>query len=760
VSARLLRVVLTAALFLAAFAMTPAAEAAAASPLRDLAAARGITVGTAVNATALAQNSAYRDRLGAEFNSVTPEDAMKWAVVEPVRGQYNWQQADQIVDFAVQHGQTIRGHTLVWHTSLPAWLEQGSFTTDELRAILKTHIETVMTRYAGRVSAWDVVNEAFDENGTLRESLWKQRLGSGYLADAFRWARAADPSAKLYLNEYGVEPLAAKGNAMYALVRELRAQGAPIDGVGVQTHVMVSDQLSQLTRALRRFADLGVDVAITELDVRMPLPSDAVKLAAQAQVYGRAVAACLAVARCRSVSVWGFTDAYSWIPAAIPGWGAADLFDAQLNPKPAYQTVHDTLASWQPPTGQPAGWWWLDDPAGPVAYDATAAGRAATLAGGATLGGDGRVPGISAYTGSGGAEASTATDVIDTTGSFTVSAWVRLTDRSEARVIASQNAPGISSFYLMYQQYSDRWEFTVPSAVQQPIWQTAQSTSVPRLGVWTHLTGVYDASANQLRLYVGGRLEGIRNNTTALQGNRGPWRIGRSWSGAHFAGNISDLRAWPRALGAAEVGTVADRRVGHWPMDSTTGDSSPLGRDAIQSNTGVSWTAGRGGQPRTALALDGTGTLDTTGPIVYTHQSYTVAAWVKLTNTTGYRVAVSQNGGNRAAFYLEYHPMWNRWAFIVPAEDVDEDNWQTVLSTAPPAVGVWTQLVGVFDATTRQLRLYVNGVRQGIWTEAKSWKSEKPLAIGHARGESRFVGAIDDVRVWAEALTDAEVAAL
>src|SRR6266545_5003612 len=308
------------------------------TPLRTLAAARGIGIGTAVAAPALA-------------------DEPDWAAVEPVRGQFTWAAADAIVGFATRHGQAVRGHTLVWHRSLPGWLTQGSFTTDELRALLQQHIQTEMSRYAGRVGVWDVVNEAVNDDGTLRHSIWLDRLGPGYIADAFRWVHAADPTAKLYLNDYGAEWTNAKSTALYALVRDLRAQGVPVDGVGFQSHVVLSSELTGLAVTLTRFATLGVDVALTELDVRMPLPADATRLATQALGYGRAVSACLAVPRCVSVSTWGFTDAHSWVPAAFPGQGAADLFDEQLRPKPAYDAVHATLAVPEHSPGTPAGWW-------------------------------------------------------------------------------------------------------------------------------------------------------------------------------------------------------------------------------------------------------------------------------------------------------------------------------------------------------------------------------------------------------------------
>jgi endo-1,4-beta-xylanase len=748
--------VASAATALVCWGLSQTAASAGTDPvaLRTLAAARAIHIGTAVNATVLAQEPAYGSELGTDFDSVTPEDAMKWAVVEPVQGQFNWAPADSIVDFATRHGQAVRGHTLVWYHSLPDWLTQGSFTTDQLRTLLQQHITAEVSRYAGRVGAWDVVNEAVNADGSLRHSIWLDRLGPGYIADAFRWAHAADPAAKLYLNDYGAESANPKSNAVYALVRDLRAQGVPVDGVGFQTHALFSDQLAGLTGTLRRFADLGVEVALTELDARMPLPADATRLATQAQVYRRAVNACLAVPRCVSVTVWGFTDAHSWIPAAYSGYGAADLLDETLRAKPAYDTVHTALATTQRSASDPVGWWRLDDPPGAPAVDSSGYGRDVTVAGG-QLGTPGRAPGMTAFAGNGtDSGTSTAAPVLRTDTSFTVSAWVDLTDKSASRVVASQDGDAYSAFYLMYQPATDRWEFTAPSAPAQPLtWLTARSATPPATGVWTHLTGVYDAVAHELRLYVDGALAGVRTGVTTWNAG-GPFHIGRSLSGGRFAGSISDVRAWNRALPASEITMLAETGTGCWPLDGDSGDRCGFDRDGTATPSGVSWTTDRAGTAGTALALDGIGAVDVAGPVVFTDRSYTVSAWVRLADKTGYHVVASQDGTVRDAFYLEYHPGYDRWALMAPSTDATTVTWYTALSTTVPAVGVWTHLTGVYDAGTGQLRLYVNGVRQATASVPVSWRSNGPFHIGRAMSGSRFTGDIDDVHVYASALSD------
>nr|WP_229818990.1 MULTISPECIES: endo-1,4-beta-xylanase [Streptomyces] len=320
-----------------------AAETASeATSLRELADARGVYLGTAVTASRL--TGGYAEVAAAQFGSVTPGNEMKWSSVEPVRGGHDWVGADRVVAFAEANGQKVRGHTLVWHSQLPSWLTGGSFTPDELRRIMTDHIAAEAGRYRGRIHHWDVVNEPLNEDGTLRQSLWGARLGESYIADAFRAARAADPAAKLYLNDYSTDGVGAKSDGMYALVKRLLAQGVPIDGVGFQAHLVLGQVPATLEQNLRRFAELGVDVALTELDIRMRLPATQAQLDRQKQEYASVVRACLAVPRCAGVTVWGFTDADSWIPDFFPGQGAATPYDENLVPKPAYHGIAEALA--------------------------------------------------------------------------------------------------------------------------------------------------------------------------------------------------------------------------------------------------------------------------------------------------------------------------------------------------------------------------------------------------------------------------------
>jgi endo-1,4-beta-xylanase len=323
-------------------APTPTPSPTAGPALKDLAGSRYF--GTALAMQWVNRDTAYADLAAAQFDQVTPENDMKWQVVEPQQGQFDWSGADATVAFAQAHNQIVRGHTLVWHNQLPNWLTSGSFTPAQLQDILQQHVTTEVSRYAGKIYAWDVVNEAFNEDGTWRDDLWYSGLGEAYVADAFKWARAADPTAKLYINDYNVEGINPKSDALYDLVKKLKADGVPIDGVGIQGHFDLQNAFpSDMTENLQRFADLGLEVAITELDVRMTTPASAADLATQADYYKGAVESCLAVKSCVGITVWGFGDRYSWVPYSFPGEGAACLWDENLAPKPALAAVQEAL---------------------------------------------------------------------------------------------------------------------------------------------------------------------------------------------------------------------------------------------------------------------------------------------------------------------------------------------------------------------------------------------------------------------------------
>ncbi|MEU0810019.1 endo-1,4-beta-xylanase [Streptomyces sp. NPDC005970] len=311
--------------------------------LREVADRTGRFIGTAINDGRLG-DATYANIAKTEFSSVTAENAMKWGSVEPNRGQFNWAAADRLVSFAQSNNQKVYGHTLVWHSQLPNWLANGSFSNAELRTIMTDHVTTQISRYKGKVQRWDVVNEAFNEDGSLRQSKFQQQLGESYIADAFRAARAADPGAKLFINDYNTEGTGAKSNGLYNLVQRLKSQGVPIDGVGFQSHLIVNQVPSTVKANLQRFADLGLEIVVSELDIRMATPADSTKLQQQAANYKTVAQTCLAISRCAGITVWGFGDRDSWVPGTFPGQGAANLYDNNYQPKPAYTAFRDGLA--------------------------------------------------------------------------------------------------------------------------------------------------------------------------------------------------------------------------------------------------------------------------------------------------------------------------------------------------------------------------------------------------------------------------------
>jgi endo-1,4-beta-xylanase len=315
----------------------------AANTLGAAAAQKNRTFAAAVAQSHLGE-SQYVNTLDTEFSGLTPENEMKWDATEPNRGQFNFGPADAIVSHAQSHSQKIRGHTLVWHSQLPSsgWVNNIS-SGSELTTVMRNHITTVMQHYAGKIAYWDVVNEAFEDNGTRRQSIFQQRIGNGYIEDAFRTARAADPAAKLCYNDFNTDGQNAKSNAVFAMVQDFKQRGVPIDCVGLQSHLIVGQVPGDYQANVQRFANLGVDVNITELDIRMPTPPSSANLQTQANNYAAVVNACLAVSRCTSITTWGITDKYSWVPGTFPGQGAALLFDDNYNKKPAYTSVLNAL---------------------------------------------------------------------------------------------------------------------------------------------------------------------------------------------------------------------------------------------------------------------------------------------------------------------------------------------------------------------------------------------------------------------------------
>jgi endo-1,4-beta-xylanase len=323
--------------------------------LRGKAERAGILIGTAVRPAQLSEG-AYSTTLAREYNLVEPEDALKWEVLHPQRDLFDFSDGDRIVAFASLHGMRIRGHTLVWTHQNPPWLVNGNFSETELRSLLHEHISKVMGHYRGRIFAWDVVNEAIDENGNLRSSLWYDQPGIGleakrtaYIEAALRWAHEADPDALLFYNDGGGEMVNAKSDAIYTMMNDFKKRNVPINGIGLQMHLALDADVASIARNIQRFSDAGWQVHITEADVAVAVdrerrvlnPQD---LDSQARLYEAVLTACLKQRGCTAFQTWGFTDKYSWINSTSRGTkGAALFFDAQYHPKSAYAAAMRAL---------------------------------------------------------------------------------------------------------------------------------------------------------------------------------------------------------------------------------------------------------------------------------------------------------------------------------------------------------------------------------------------------------------------------------
>ncbi|WP_226012224.1 endo-1,4-beta-xylanase [Halomicrobium salinisoli] len=315
--------------------------------LREAADDSDFRIGAAIDSDALRSDPSYWRTASNEFNAVTPENALKMGPLRPSRDTYDFGDADAVVDFGDRNDMYVRGHVLVWHNQKPDWFQAWDYTDDQLREFLREHVHTVAGRYHGRIDAWDVVNEAVADDGSMRDTVWYDALGEDYLADAFRWADEVS-DADLYYNDYGADAINEKSDAIYDLLERLLDRGAPVDGVGLQMHALGDHpDPDSVAENIRRFQDLGLDVQITEMDVAFhaddpPANPDEV----QAEFYRDVIAACRD-ADCDTVVTWGVHDASTWLRTfrdfSDRFTGDPLLFDDRYDEKPAYDAVKGAL---------------------------------------------------------------------------------------------------------------------------------------------------------------------------------------------------------------------------------------------------------------------------------------------------------------------------------------------------------------------------------------------------------------------------------
>jgi len=312
-------------------------------------------IGSAARASQLGE-PLYAATLAREFSLLEPEDELKWEIIHPAEETFNFLPADQLLSFAHRNHMRMRGHTLLWHKQLPRWLTDGHFSSSQLRAFMKAHIEAVVSHYRGQIFAWDVVNEAFDENGNLRSTLWSDHPGistgnhKDFIELTFRWARDADPSALLFLNDAEAETINRKSDAILRFVKDFKSRGVPIDGVGLQMHIFdLHPDFEGIEANMQRFASLGLQIHITEMDVAVPTNPDGTMRNAmdgirQAEIYRRIAEICFSEPQCTAFQTWGFTDKYSWVRSSTHGThGDALLFSNQYVAKASYVALQEGI---------------------------------------------------------------------------------------------------------------------------------------------------------------------------------------------------------------------------------------------------------------------------------------------------------------------------------------------------------------------------------------------------------------------------------
>ncbi|KAJ1548086.1 hypothetical protein HK096_005455 [Nowakowskiella sp. JEL0078] len=321
-----------------AFAAVIAFSASAQAALKDNAAAVGKFFGCALGNSYLS-DTAYMNLFTQQCGVIVPENSMKWDATEASQNVFTLSDGDAIIAYGKANNKPVRAHTLVWHSQLPSWVSSGSWTAATLQAVIENHISKVAGHFSGKVFAWDVVNEIFNDDGTFRSSVFYNVLGQNFVTIAFNAAKKADGTAKLYINDYNLDYSGGKVTAMINLVKSLKSQGVPIDGIGSQSHLIVGNVASNYASILSSLAGAGVEVSITELDIRAKTPISSSDLVQQQKDYQQVVSACASLSSCVGVLAWGISDLHSWVSGVFSGYGDALPYDSNLNAKLAVSGI-------------------------------------------------------------------------------------------------------------------------------------------------------------------------------------------------------------------------------------------------------------------------------------------------------------------------------------------------------------------------------------------------------------------------------------
>jgi endo-1,4-beta-xylanase len=301
-------------------------------------------IGVAVSIEPFQTSEKYKRIIYTEFTSITAENAFKAENLHPLQDEYNWTDADMLVNYCKANQKRLHGHTLIWHNQLPIWISDYTGTQEQWELLFKNHIQTIVSHFKGNIAGWDVVNEAFNEDGTLRNSIWKQHVGEDYIEKAFIYAKQADSNALLFYNDYNLEFNLAKRDSVISYFNRLKLKGVKVDGIGLQMHIgILFPSASQISEAINKVVNNNYMLHLSELDISVNQRSEDIEpsealFSAQAQLLENVITAYRQIPNQYQygITVWGVTDKYTWIRSFFSREDYPLLYDDNYNPKPAY----------------------------------------------------------------------------------------------------------------------------------------------------------------------------------------------------------------------------------------------------------------------------------------------------------------------------------------------------------------------------------------------------------------------------------------